>query len=192
MKDPKTGADCYHLDRTDKDNVFCVAFRTSPMDSKGVAHILGSHIHTHIHVCESESESESESDSENTSICLHVILRVVSGCFTTKKSTMYMRQTTRADCFTCVCVCVYVCVCVCVCVCNNPEHTSLCGSRKYPVRDPFFHMIKRSLKTFMNAMTGADYTLYPFSTQNRTDFTNLLSVYLDACFFPNLTECKCV
>lgn len=66
------------------------------------------------------------------------------------------------------------------------EHTSLCGSHKYPVRDPFFSMIKRSLNTFMNAFTAADWTAYPFATQNRQDYFNLLSVYLDATFFPNL------
>lgn len=68
------------------------------------------------------------------------------------------------------------------------EHTSLCGSAKYPVRDPFFSMIKRSLNTFMNAFTAADWTAYPFATQNRQDYFNLLSVYLDACFFPNLNH----
>ncbi len=66
------------------------------------------------------------------------------------------------------------------------EHTVLCGSKRYPVRDPFFSMIKRSLNTFMNAFTSADWTAYPFATQNRQDFDNLLSVYLDAVFFPNL------
>ncbi len=66
------------------------------------------------------------------------------------------------------------------------EHTALCGSAKYPVRDPFFSMIKRSLNTFMNAMTASDWTAYPFATQNKKDFFNLLSVYLDATFFPNL------
>ncbi|NNG00518.1 MAG: peptidase M16 [Desulfobacteraceae bacterium] len=66
------------------------------------------------------------------------------------------------------------------------EHTVLCGSRKYPVRDPFFSMLKRSLSTFMNAFTSSDWTMYPFSTQNKTDFYNLLDVYLDATFFPNL------
>lgn len=66
------------------------------------------------------------------------------------------------------------------------EHTALCGSAKYPVRDPFFSMIKRSLNTFMNAMTAADWTAYPFATQNRKDYFNLLSVYLDATFFPNI------
>ena len=64
--------------------------------------------------------------------------------------------------------------------------TSLCGSEKYPVRDPFFSMIKRSLNTFMNAFTAADWTAYPFATQNRQDYFNLLSVYLDATFFPSL------
>ena len=68
------------------------------------------------------------------------------------------------------------------------EHTTLCGSKKYPVRDPFFNMIKRSLNTYMNAWTAPDYTSYPFSTQNEKDFTNLLSVYLDATFFPNLEK----
>ncbi len=66
------------------------------------------------------------------------------------------------------------------------EHTALCGSAKYPVRDPFFSMIKRSLNTFMNAMTASDWTAYPFATQNKKDFFNLLSVYLDATFFPNI------
>jgi Zn-dependent M16 (insulinase) family peptidase len=68
------------------------------------------------------------------------------------------------------------------------EHTVLCGSRAYPVRDPFFSMLKRSLSTFMNAFTASDWTMYPFSTQNRKDFYNLLGVYLDAAFFPNLDE----
>ena len=66
------------------------------------------------------------------------------------------------------------------------EHVALCGSAKYPVRDPFFSMIKRSLNTFMNAMTAADWTAYPFATQNKNDYFNLLSVYLDASFFPNI------
>jgi len=68
------------------------------------------------------------------------------------------------------------------------EHTVLCGSKKFPVRDPFFSMIKRSLSTFMNALTADDWTMYPFSTRNRKDFYNLLDVYLDAVFFPNLRE----
>lgn len=66
------------------------------------------------------------------------------------------------------------------------EHTVLCGSHKYPVRDPFFSMIKRSLNTFMNALTASDWTMYPFATQNKKDFYNLMEVYLDAAFFPKL------
>ena len=66
------------------------------------------------------------------------------------------------------------------------EHVALCGSAKFPVRDPFFSMIKRSLNTFMNAMTAADWTAYPFATQNKNDYFNLLAVYLDASFFPNI------
>ncbi|HBY00512.1 MAG TPA: peptidase M16, partial [Gammaproteobacteria bacterium] len=66
------------------------------------------------------------------------------------------------------------------------EHTALCGSEKYPVRDPFFMMIRRSLNTFMNAFTSSDWTAYPFASKNRKDFNNLLSVYLDAAFFSRL------
>ena len=66
------------------------------------------------------------------------------------------------------------------------EHTVLCGSEKYDVRDPFFSMLKRSLSTFMNALTASDWTMYPFSTQNEKDFYNLMDVYLDAAFFPKL------
>ncbi len=66
------------------------------------------------------------------------------------------------------------------------EHTVLCGSEKYPVRDPFFMMLRRSLNTFMNAFTSSDWTAYPFATQNPKDFDNLLSVYLDAVFFSRL------
>jgi len=66
------------------------------------------------------------------------------------------------------------------------EHTVLCGSKKFPVRDPFFSMLKRSLNTFMNAFTASDWTMYPFSTQNRKDFYNLMDVYLDAVFRPIL------
>ncbi|MDX1692666.1 MAG: insulinase family protein [Ketobacteraceae bacterium] len=66
------------------------------------------------------------------------------------------------------------------------EHTVLCGSEKYPVRDPFFMMIRRSLNTFMNAFTSSDWTAYPFASKNRKDFDNLLSVYLDAVFFSRL------
>jgi hypothetical protein len=67
------------------------------------------------------------------------------------------------------------------------EHTSLCGSQRFPVRDPFFGMLKRSLQTFMNAFTANDWTAYPFATRNAKDFDNLLQVYLDAAFFPKLT-----
>jgi Zn-dependent M16 (insulinase) family peptidase len=66
------------------------------------------------------------------------------------------------------------------------EHTVLCGSEKFPVRDPFFAMLKRSLSTFMNAFTASDWTMYPFSTQNKKDFYNLMDVYLDAAFFPKI------
>ncbi|VAW50975.1 Predicted insulinase-like Zn-dependent peptidase DVU0941 [hydrothermal vent metagenome] len=104
----KTGALHYHMDADNVENVFLVAFRTVPMDSTGVAHIL--------------------------------------------------------------------------------EHTSLCGSKKYPVRDPFFMMIRRSLNTFMNAFTSSDWTAYPFASQNKKDFNNLMDVYLDAVFFTRLDE----
>ena len=66
------------------------------------------------------------------------------------------------------------------------EHTALCGSEKYPVRDPFFMMLRRSLNTFMNAFTSSDWTAYPFASKNVKDFNNLLRVYLDAAFFPKL------
>jgi len=66
------------------------------------------------------------------------------------------------------------------------EHTALCGSARFPVRDPFFLMIRRSLNTFMNAFTGSDYTAYPFASQNRKDYFNLLDIYLDAVFFARL------
>lgn len=102
----ETGAQHIHLETGQDENVFLVAFRTMPMDSTGVAHIL--------------------------------------------------------------------------------EHTSLCGSEKFPVRDPFFMMIRRSLNTFMNAFTSSDWTAYPFASQNNKDFHNLLEVYLDATFFARL------
>jgi Zn-dependent M16 (insulinase) family peptidase len=66
------------------------------------------------------------------------------------------------------------------------EHTALCGSERFPVRDPFFLMLRRSLNTFMNAFTSSDWTAYPFASQNRKDFNNLLEVYLDAVFFSRL------
>ncbi len=101
-----TGAQHIHISADNTENVFLVALRTVPEDSRGVAHIL--------------------------------------------------------------------------------EHTALCGSEKYPVRDPFFMMIRRSLNTFMNAFTSSDWTAYPFASQNSRDFSNLLDVYLDAVFFPRL------
>ena len=104
----KTGAHHYHLASENTENVFLVGFRTVPMDSTGVAHIL--------------------------------------------------------------------------------EHTALCGSKNYPVRDPFFMMIRRSLNTFMNAFTSSDWTAYPFASKNKKDFNNLLDVYLDAVFFTRLDE----
>ncbi|XP_014215981.1 presequence protease, mitochondrial [Copidosoma floridanum] len=103
-----TGAQYLHLDRDDSNNVFSIGFRTTPMDSTGLPHIL--------------------------------------------------------------------------------EHMALCGSDRYPCRDPFFKMLRRSLATFMNAMTAPDYTFYPFSTQNLRDFRNLQSVYLDSVFRPQLRE----
>lgn len=103
-----TGARHIHISNEDAENTFGVAFKTVPVDSTGVAHIL--------------------------------------------------------------------------------EHTVLCGSRRFPVRDPFFSMLKRSLSTFMNAFTASDWTMYPFSTQNTKDYFNLLDVYLDAAFFPKLDE----
>nr|WP_315399931.1 insulinase family protein [uncultured Duganella sp.] len=66
------------------------------------------------------------------------------------------------------------------------EHVSLCGSERFPVADPFFSMMSRSMATFMNAMTSSDFTVYPFSSTDRADFFNLLDVYLDAAFFPKL------
>ena len=108
LEHEKTRARYLHMDCQDENKAFSVNFRTTPMDSTGVAHIL--------------------------------------------------------------------------------EHTTLCGSNKYPVRDPFMKMLNRSLSTFMNAMTGPDYTLYPFSTCNSQDYHNLMSVYLDSVFRPLLRE----
>ena len=104
----KTGALHYHINAENDENVFLVAFRTVPMDSTGVAHIL--------------------------------------------------------------------------------EHTALCGSKNYPVRDPFFMMIRRSLNTFMNAFTSSDWTAYPFASKNKKDFNNLMDVYLDAAFLSQETR----
>lgn len=68
------------------------------------------------------------------------------------------------------------------------EHTVLCGSKKFPVKDPFFSMTRRSLNTYMNALTGQDFTCYPASSQVEKDFYNLLEVYLDAVFHPELKK----
>ncbi|MGL4738850.1 MAG: insulinase family protein, partial [Cellulosilyticaceae bacterium] len=66
------------------------------------------------------------------------------------------------------------------------EHSVLCGSRKFPLKDPFVELAKGSLNTYLNAMTYPDKTLYPISSQNDADFHNLMDVYLDAVFFPNI------
>ncbi|MCY6957264.1 insulinase family protein [Clostridium brassicae] len=66
------------------------------------------------------------------------------------------------------------------------EHSVLQGSKKYPVKDPFIEMSKRSLNTFLNAMTASDSTMYPVSSKNSKDFENLMSIYLDAVFCPNM------
>ncbi|EEB09333.1 metalloendopeptidase [Schizosaccharomyces japonicus yFS275] len=68
------------------------------------------------------------------------------------------------------------------------EHTTLCGSQKFPIRDPFFKMLNRSLSNFMNAFTASDFTFYPFATTNKNDFKNLRSVYLDATLHPRLRK----
>ncbi len=67
------------------------------------------------------------------------------------------------------------------------EHSVLCGSRKYPVKEPFVELMKGSLQTFLNAMTYPDKTCYPVASQNHADFYNLIDVYLDAVFYPRLT-----
>lgn len=108
LEHQKSGADYLHIDRNDSNNVFSVAFRTTPKQSNGLPHIL--------------------------------------------------------------------------------EHTTLCGSKKFPCRDPFFKMLNRSMANFMNAMTAPDYTFYPFCTENQSDYYNLMSVYLDAVFNPMLRE----
>jgi Zn-dependent M16 (insulinase) family peptidase len=67
------------------------------------------------------------------------------------------------------------------------EHSVLCGSRKYPVKEPFVELLKGSLQTFLNAMTYPDKTCYPVASQNLQDFYNLIDVYLDAVFYPLLS-----
>ena len=66
------------------------------------------------------------------------------------------------------------------------EHSTLCGSRKFPLKEPFVELVKGSLNTFLNAMTFPDKTMYPVASRNDRDFRNLMDVYLDAVFFPNM------
>ncbi len=70
------------------------------------------------------------------------------------------------------------------------EHSVLCGSKKYPVKEPFVNLMKSSLNTFLNAMTFSDKTIYPVASCNDKDFQNLMDVYLDAVFFPNILTNK--
>ncbi len=70
------------------------------------------------------------------------------------------------------------------------EHSVLCGSRKFPTKEPFVELVKGSLNTFLNAMTYPDKTIYPIASQNDKDFFNLMDVYLDAVFFPNIYNTK--
>ena len=67
------------------------------------------------------------------------------------------------------------------------EHSVLCGSCKYPLKDPFVELVKGSLNTFLNAMTYPDKTSYPVASQNVKDLYNLIDVYLDAVFYPRIT-----
>ncbi len=68
------------------------------------------------------------------------------------------------------------------------EHSTLCGSRKFPLKEPFVELVKGSLNTFLNAMTFPDKTMYPVASRNAKDFHNLMDVYLDAVFFPNMLK----
>ncbi len=70
------------------------------------------------------------------------------------------------------------------------EHSTLCGSRKFPLREPFVELVKGSLNTYLNAMTFSDKTMYPVASRNAKDFQNLLDVYLDAVFYPAMYERK--
>lgn len=72
------------------------------------------------------------------------------------------------------------------------EHSTLCGSRKFPLKEPFVELVKGSLNTFLNAMTFPDKTMYPLASRNAIDFKNLMDVYLDAVFFPNMLTDKAV
>ena len=68
------------------------------------------------------------------------------------------------------------------------EHSVLCGSRDFPVKDPFVELVKGSLNTFLNAMTYPDKTVYPVASCNDADFQNLMHVYMDAVFYPNIYQ----
>lgn len=70
------------------------------------------------------------------------------------------------------------------------EHSVLCGSRKFPSKEPFVELIKGSLNTFLNAMTFPDKTMYPVASMNEKDFYNLMDVYMDAVFYPNIYKYK--
>jgi len=70
------------------------------------------------------------------------------------------------------------------------EHSVLCGSQRYPSKEPFVDLLKGSLKTFLNAMTAADKTMYPVASQNKQDFFNLVNVYLDACLNPRILDAE--
>ena len=106
MKHEKSGARLIYIDSPDSNKVFNIAFRTTPKDNTGVAHIM--------------------------------------------------------------------------------EHSVLCGSRKFPLKEPFVELVKGSLNTFLNAMTYPDKTMYPVASKNDKDFHNLMDVYLDAVFFPRV------
>ena len=69
------------------------------------------------------------------------------------------------------------------------EHSVLCGSRKFPMKEPFVELVKGSLNTYLNAMTFPDKTMYPVASRNDKDFRNLMDVYLDAVFYPNIAKC---
>ena len=72
------------------------------------------------------------------------------------------------------------------------EHSVLCGSDCFPVKEPFVELIKGSMNTFLNAMTFSDKTMYPVSSRNRQDFLNLTKVYLDAVFAPAILRNSCI
>ena len=108
MKHEKSGARLIYIDSPDSNKVFNIAFRTTPHNSTGVAHIM--------------------------------------------------------------------------------EHSVLCGSRKFPLKEPFVELVKGSLNTFLNAMTYPDKTMYPVASKNDKDFHNLMDVYLDAVLYPRVRD----